>query len=152
VILFASSVGVPARRHTDDPKVLAGQNAFVGLGCGACHTPSLVTSATAPNLAHRSERIWPYTDLLLHDMGEGLADRRPEGDATGFEWRTAPLWGIGLADAVAGGHASYLHDGRAGTLTEAILWHGGEAVAARDGFAALPSTSRDALIAFLQSL
>jgi CxxC motif-containing protein (DUF1111 family) len=151
VTLFTSSIGVPARRNADDPKVVAGQRAFVAAGCGGCHTPTLVTAALA-NPAHRSQRIWPYTDLLLHDMGEGLADRRPEGDATGSEWRTAPLWGIGLADVVAGTNARYLHDGRARNLTEAILWHGGEAKAARDAFATLPLAERDALLSFLRSL
>jgi CxxC motif-containing protein (DUF1111 family) len=151
-VLFVSTVGVPARRQADDATVLAGQRSFVGLGCAACHNPSLVTAANAPNPAHRSQRIWPYTDLLLHDMGDGLADRRPEGEASGSEWRTAPLWGIGLANVVAGGNARYLHDGRARTLPEAILWHGGEAQSARDAFAALSAAERDALVAFLMSL
>jgi CxxC motif-containing protein (DUF1111 family) len=93
----------------------------------------------------------PYTDLLLHDMGEGLADGRPEGVASGREWRTAPLWGIGLTAEVSG-HTQFLHDGRARSLTEAILWHGGEAQAARDAFAALPAAERAALLAFLGSL
>ena len=95
--------------------------------------------------------IWPYSDLLLHDMGEGLADGRPEGAADGREWRTQPLWGIGLTEAV-NGHSFLLHDGRARNLTEAILWHGGEAEPARDAFAAMPKAERDALLAFLRSL
>ncbi|MEL6220393.1 MAG: di-heme oxidoredictase family protein, partial [Pseudomonadota bacterium] len=95
--------------------------------------------------------IWPYTDLLLHDMGEGLADNRPEGRASGREWRTPPLWGIGLTGAVSG-HSSLLHDGRARSLLEAVLWHGGEAQAARDAVVAMPKTDRAALIRFLESL
>jgi CxxC motif-containing protein (DUF1111 family) len=102
-----------------------------------------------PHLSH--QLIWPYTDLLLHDMGEGLADGRPEGEATGSEWRTPPLWGIGLTETVSG-HTLFLHDGRARNLTEAILWHGGEGEAARDKFAALPKADRDALLAFVNSL
>ena len=98
-----------------------------------------------PHLSH--QLIWPYTDLLLHDMGEGLADGRPEGEATGSEWRTPPLWGIGLTETVSG-HTLFLHDGRARNLTEAILWHGGEGEAARDKFAELPKADRDALARF----
>ncbi|MGL5008803.1 MAG: di-heme oxidoredictase family protein, partial [Paracoccaceae bacterium] len=95
--------------------------------------------------------IWPYTDLLLHDMGEGLADNRPEGRATGREWRTPPLWGIGLTAQVSG-QTEFLHDGRARSLLEAILWHGGEAQAARDAVVAMPAADREALVAFLESL
>ncbi|PTE15841.1 di-heme oxidoredictase family protein, partial [Pseudogemmobacter blasticus] len=95
--------------------------------------------------------IWPYSDLLLHDMGPGLADDRPEGRATGREWRTPPLWGIGLTARVSG-HTQFLHDGRARSLTEAILWHGGEAQPARDGFAGLSAEDRADLISFLESL
>jgi CxxC motif-containing protein (DUF1111 family) len=95
--------------------------------------------------------IWPYTDLLLHDMGEGLADGRPEGRASGREWRTAPLWGVGLTEVV-NGHTFFLHDGRARNLTEAILWHDGEARSARDAFAALSAEDRRRLIAFVNSL
>ena len=95
--------------------------------------------------------IWPYTDLLLHGMGEDLADNRPEGRATGREWRTPPLWGIGHTKAVSG-HTEFLHDGRARNLLEALLWHGGEAARARDGVIALSAIDRDALLAFLESL
>ncbi|NNC27621.1 thiol oxidoreductase, partial [Salinisphaera sp. USBA-960] len=99
----------------------------------------------------RFQLIWPYSDMLLHDMGEGLADNRPLANASGREWRTAPLWGIGLTELVSG-QESYLHDGRARTLEEAILWHGGEGQAARDGYAALDRADREALLRFLKSL
>ena len=97
------------------------------------------------------QKIWPYTDLLLHDMGDGLADNRPEGKANGREWRTAPLWGIGLTQTV-NGHTNFLHDGRARSLLEAILWHGGEAQDSRDAVTAIPRAERDALLTFLESL
>ena len=106
-------------------------------------------------LKHQPEQsfqlIWPYTDLLLHDLGPGLADNRPEGRADGQEWRTPPLWGIGLTAQVSG-HTEFLHDGRARSLLEAVLWHGGEAQGARDGVITLPTADRDALIAYLESL
>ena len=105
----------------------------------------------APDTQHQFQLIWPYSDLLLHDMGEGLADQRPEGQASGTEWRTPPLWGIGLTETVSG-HSFFLHDGRARNLTEAILWHGGEAQAARDAFAGMSQATRDNLLAFLGSL
>lgn len=151
VTFYSSTLGVPQRRDVDAPEVLRGKQHFYDLGCVACHTPKFVTSRDAPNPAHRFQLIWPYTDLLLHDMGDGLADHRPEGDADGYEWRTPPLWGIGLTETVSG-HTFFLHDGRARNLTEAILWHGGEAQDARDGFAALPKDARADLISFLESL
>ncbi|MGJ8558289.1 MAG: di-heme oxidoredictase family protein, partial [Sulfitobacter geojensis] len=95
--------------------------------------------------------IWPYSDLLLHDMGEGLADMRPEGRANGREWRTAPLWGIGLTETVSG-HSYFLHDGRARSLLEAVLWHGGEAANQRDAVIDMPAENRAALIRYLESL
>ena len=101
--------------------------------------------------AQKFQLIWPYSDFLLHDMGDGLADFRDEAQATGYEWRTPPLWGVGLTQTVSG-HTYYLHDGRARNLTEAILWHGGEAQTARDAFAGLPKAARDDLLAFLGSL
>jgi CxxC motif-containing protein (DUF1111 family) len=110
-----------------------------------------VTSRDAPQPEHRFQLIWPYTDMLMHDMGEGLSDGRPLGDASGSEWRTAPLWGIGLTEAV-NGHTFFLHDGRARNLTEAILWHGGEAEAARDAVVDATPEERAALIRFLESL
>ena len=89
---------MPQRRNVSDPHVLAGKQHFYELGCAGCHNPKFVTSRDATNPAHRFQLIWPYTDLLLHDMGVGLADHRPEGDADGYEWRTPPLWGIGLTE------------------------------------------------------
>ena len=123
-------------------------------------TPPAAPPATSPKYVTRRgnevgaldfQLIWPYTDLLLHDMGEGLADNRPEGVADGREWRTPPLWGIGLTAEVSG-HDELLHDGRARSVLEAILWHGGEAAPARDRIVALPASERDALVSFVNSL
>ncbi|MBU0644040.1 MAG: thiol oxidoreductase, partial [Alphaproteobacteria bacterium] len=118
-----------------------------------CHVPKFVThrleGATAAPQSF--QLIWPYSDLLLHDMGPDLADNRPEGRATGREWRTPPLWGIGLTAQVSG-VTSYLHDGRARSLLEAVLWHGGEAQAARDAVSLMSKSDRAALIRFLESL
>jgi CxxC motif-containing protein (DUF1111 family) len=151
VTFYASNLAVPVRRDVDDPNVLAGKEVFYSSGCISCHTPKYVTSREAAEPALRFQLIWPYTDLLLHDMGEGLADNRPEGAATGTEWRTPPLWGIGLSTTVHP-EAGFLHDGRARTLLEAVLWHGGEAEAARDAVVALAPEDRAALVAFLESL
>jgi CxxC motif-containing protein (DUF1111 family) len=151
VTFYSQTLGVPERRGVGDASVLRGKAAFYGAGCAACHVPKFVTSRDAPNPAHKFQLVWPYSDFLLHDMGEGLADHRPEGLADGYEWRTPPLWGIGLTQTVSG-HTQLLHDGRARDLTEAILWHGGEGQAARDAFAALSKSTRDDLIAFLESL
>ncbi|TGN53727.1 c-type cytochrome [Paracoccus liaowanqingii] len=148
---YARNLGVPARRAPGDPQVLRGKAVFHQLGCVSCHTPKHVTHRLTDRPEHSFQLIWPYTDLLLHDMGPDLADNRPEGRADGREWRTPPLWGIGLTEAVSG-HTQFLHDGRARSLLEAVLWHGGEAAPARDGVAALPTADRDALIAFLESL
>lgn len=148
---YLAHLAVPARRNTDDPDVREGERLFAAIGCGVCHRSALVTGVH-PRFARLSRRvIAPYTDLLLHDMGERLADHRPDFLATGREWRTAPLWGIGLAEKV-GEEVGFLHDGRARTLQEAILWHGGEAAAARRRFAGLSSQARGRLIAFLNSL
>ncbi|MBA5775881.1 c-type cytochrome [Stappia sp. F7233] len=151
VDFYSRNLAVPARRDFDDPQVLAGKAVFNDLGCASCHRPKYVTSRKADIAAHRFQLIWPYTDLLLHDMGEGLSDHRPVGSASGAEWRTPPLWGIGLTEIVSG-QESYLHDGRARTLEEAILWHGGEAEGARAGYAALAEEDRKSLIRFLRSL
>ncbi len=151
VAFYARNLAVPARRNVDDSQVLDGKKLFYETGCTSCHTPKFVTSRDAIGDAQKFQLIWPYTDMLLHDMGEGLADHRPEGDANGYEWRTAPLWGIGLTRDVSG-HTLYLHDGRARNLLEAILWHGGEAQAQRDAVVQMRAEERQALLAFLESL
>ncbi len=151
ILFYSRHLAVPARRDLYEEKTLQGKELFYEAGCIACHVPKFVTARDADEPALQYQLIWPYTDLLLHDMGEGLADHRPEGLADGREWRTAPLWGIGLTEDV-NGHSQFLHDGRARSLTEAILWHGGEAQAARDRFAAMTAGERTALIAFLSSL
>ncbi|MBC2834818.1 di-heme oxidoredictase family protein [Paragemmobacter straminiformis] len=151
VTFYARNLGVPDRPLAGDPTVLQGKRIFHESGCPACHTPKHVTARLTGQPEQSFQLVWPYTDLLLHDMGAGLADGRPEGRATGSEWKTPPLWGIGLTPQVTG-HASYLHDGRARSLLEAILWHGGEGQAARDRVTTLPAPDRKALIAFLESL
>lgn len=151
VTFYSQNLGVPQRRNVGDPQVLRGKQAFYEANCTPCHTPKYVTSRRAPTEAHKFQLIWPYTDLLLHDLGEGLADYRPEADADGYEWKTPPLWGIGLTETVSG-HTEFLHDGRARNLTEAILWHGGEAQKSRDAFAKMPKSQRDDLLVFLESL
>jgi CxxC motif-containing protein (DUF1111 family) len=124
---------------------------FHEAGCAACHQPNYVTSRQAEQEEHRFQLIWPYSDFLLHDLGGGLADGRRVGEASGREWRTAPLWGIGLTETVKG-HTYFLHDGRARNLLEAVLWHGGEAQAARDAVTAMQPEERANLIKFLESL
>ncbi|MGQ0566432.1 MAG: di-heme oxidoreductase family protein [Gemmobacter sp.] len=151
VTFYARNLGVPERRNVDAPQVLRGKAVFRALNCTGCHTPKQVTHRLRGQPEQSFQLIWPYTDLLLHDMGPGLADDRPEGRADGREWRTPPLWGIGLTGQVSG-HTQFLHDGRARSLLEAILWHGGEAQAARDRVVALPKADRDALVAWLESL
>jgi CxxC motif-containing protein (DUF1111 family) len=151
VTFYSRNLGVPARRDVDDQQVLHGKRLFHEAGCAACHTPKHVTARLDGQPEQSFQLIWPYTDLLLHDMGEGLADHRPEGRADGQEWRTAPLWGIGLTGQVSG-HTQFLHDGRVRSLLEAVLWHGGEAEPARDRVVAMPKADRDALIRFLESL
>lgn len=151
VNLYVNYISVPPQRHADDPSVQKGKKVFNQLGCQKCHTPYYVTGSHAPAKFNHAKKIAPYTDLLLHDMGEGLADNRPEGNATGSEWRTAPLWGIGLTKMVSG-YSHYLHDGRARSLLEAILWHGGEAQSQRDAVIDLDRNSRDQLLKFIESL
>jgi CxxC motif-containing protein (DUF1111 family) len=152
VVFYSRNLGVPVRRNPKAETVLRGKAVFGAIGCASCHVPSHLTGEATPDNPHLSrQRIWPYTDLLLHDMGDGLADNRPEREANGREWRTPPLWGVGLTQTV-NGHSFFLHDGRARNLLEAILWHGGEAERAREAFAKLPKANRDALIAFVNSL
>jgi len=148
---YARHLAVPARRWVDTQEVLAGKRAFHQAGCVACHTPSQRTGSDPLAAELSGQTIRPYSDLLLHDMGPGLADELPEFEAAGSEWRTPPLWGLHLAAHVSGTPA-YLHDGRARTLMEAVLWHEGEARAAREQVLALPKAEREALIWFLKSL
>ena len=151
VLFYTRNLGVPARRNVDDPQVLAGKTLFHRAGCQSCHVPQFTTAADAAEPELANQLIRPYTDLLLHDMGEGLADNRPEFEASGREWRTPPLWGIGLTQAVSG-HTQFLHDGRARNLLEAILWHGGEAEKARQIVLGYDQNERTALLSFLESL
>ena len=151
VVFYSRNLAVPGRRDIEAPQVLAGKQVFYDSGCTACHRPKYVTARDAVGPEQSFQLIWPYTDLLLHDMGDGLADNRPEGEANGREWRTPPLWGIGLTQTVSG-HTFFLHDGRARNLLEAILWHGGEAEPARQRVIALSREQREALLAFLNAL
>ncbi len=146
---YVGLLGVQSRRNLS-AQAATGQTLFASAGCTKCHTAQLTTSPNHPWAELRNQTIQPFTDLLLHDMGPGLASNMGEGVATGAEWRTSPLWGLSYGIAVSGGE-SYLHDGRARTLAEAILWHGGEANAAKEAFRTMNSSDRDALIAFLMS-
>ncbi|MFV0410513.1 MAG: di-heme oxidoredictase family protein [Paracoccus sp. (in: a-proteobacteria)] len=151
VTFYSQNLAVPERRQLDDPQVLRGKEIAYSIGCTSCHNPKFVTHRLEDQPEQSFQLIWPYTDMLLHDMGEGLADNRPEARADGREWRTAPLWGISLNKQVTGTE-SYLHDGRARSLIEAILWHGGEAEPARNAVISLPTEDRAALLAWLNSL
>ena len=151
VTFYSRNLAVPARRDVADPAVLRGKEVFYETGCTSCHTPAYVTHRLEDQPEQSFQLIWPYTDMLLHDMGEGLADHRPEARATGREWRTAPLWGVGMTERVSG-HTYFLHDGRARSLLEAVLWHGGEAQAQRNAVVEMAPEDRAALIAFLESL
>jgi CxxC motif-containing protein (DUF1111 family) len=151
IVVHGVALGVPARRHMEDPEALRGEELFTNAGCVRCHIPEMVTGTLEgwPELSNQT--IHPYSDLLLHYMGEGLADNRPEYEASGAEWRTPPLWGVGLIETV-NGHTFLLNDGRARSFAEAILWHGGEAETPRENFRKMPAADRAALIAFLKSL
>ena len=167
LVTYVSLLGVGARRNYDNQ---AGENLFAEIGCAGCHRPSMVTSQYHPLAELRGQTIYPYSDMLLHDMGEGLADNLGEGVASGAEWRTAPLWGLGLAKNVMLGdekgndsvslarrlddinRIGYLHDGRARTIDEAIRWHGGEAQSSKEAYEDLSTQSRDLLLEFLESL
>jgi CxxC motif-containing protein (DUF1111 family) len=150
VTFYTRTLAVPARRSVGSAVTDAGERTFARIGCGSCHLPELRTG-DSDVAGLRNQLIRPYTDLLLHDMGPGLADGRPDGLATGSEWRTAPLWGIGLVPVV-NRHMRFLHDGRARGLEEAILWHDGEARASRERFRRLPARERRELVEFLESL
>lgn len=151
LVRYVSLLGVNAQRSFSDPETQRGRELFKRARCTACHTESFTTSSFHPFAELRGQAIQPFTDLLLHDMGAGLADDLGELDATGREWRTSPLWGIGHTEGVSGGKA-FLHDGRARNLQEAILWHGGEAESSKEAFRKMPSEDRKSLIRFLQSL
>jgi CxxC motif-containing protein (DUF1111 family) len=151
VAFYTQTLAVPARRKLNDPTALRGETVFYAAGCDGCHTPTLRTGVLPGVPAVSGQVIHPYTDLLIHDMGPGLADGRPDFQASGSEWRTPPLWGIGLVETV-NDHTRFLHDGRAQSLLEAVLWHEGEAKAARDRVKRLPQRDREALITFLESL
>lgn len=151
LLFYTRHIAVPARRNADAPEVLAGKKIFYESGCNLCHQSTFITAVNKKLPQLSQQLIWPYTDLLLHDMGEGLADNRPEFLANGREWRTPPLWGVGLTKQVSG-DSHFLHDGRARTLLEAILWHGGEAEQAKLNVKNMPERDRDNLIHFLESL
>lgn len=149
---YTALLGVQARRDLDDAHALQGEILFGSAGCAKCHTPQFTTSFFHPMAELRGQTIRPYSDLLLHDMGPDMADNMGEGIAAGSEWRTSPLWNLGHTADVNGAGEAYLHDGRAQTLEEAILWHGGEADASKNAFCNMSATDRAALIAFLKSL
>lgn len=151
IVVYTLGLAVPARRAANDPDVRAGQALFTELGCVGCHVPRHETDGNGPLPELGDQTIYPYTDLLLHDMGPGLADGRPVASASGSEWQTRPLWGIGLLDAV-NGHTRLLHDGRARGVEEAILWHGGEAEGPKAAFMALSRRERAQVVAFVEDL
>jgi CxxC motif-containing protein (DUF1111 family) len=151
ITLYLQGLAVPARRNITAPAFARGEQLFAQAQCSVCHVPELKTGPKPALKAAADITLRAYTDLLLHDMGPELADGRPDFKASGSEWRTAPLWGIGLLRTV-NGHADLLHDGRARNVTEAILWHGGQAQPAREAFSAMPKADREALVRFVESL
>lgn len=151
ISFFLKTTAVPGRRNMNADQIRRGQKLFADASCAKCHTPKQRTGNVEDIPLISNQTFYPYTDLLLHDMGDGLADGYRDFEASGNEWRTAPLWGIGLTETI-NDNAYYLHDGRAQTLEEAILWHGGEAEQSKQFFLKLPKSDRDALIAFLRSL
>ncbi len=150
VIFYSQTLAVPARKGVSDASVVEGEEIFDTLGCSACHIARWTTGEHSV-LALSEQTILPYTDMLLHDMGGGLSDGRSDGTALPSEWRTSPLWGLGMIRSV-NPDAGFLHDGRARTIEEAVLWHGGEAAVARNGFVALDVADRERLLIFLKSL
>lgn len=151
VAYYIKTLAVPGRRNANDATVKSGKQLFISTGCSKCHVPSQTTAVDVVFPEVSNQLIYPYTDLLLHDMGADLSDNRPDFNATGNEWRTAPLWGIGLT-TIVNGHNNFLHDGRARSLTEAIMWHGGEAENSKITFRNLSKQNRDAILKFLNSL
>lgn len=150
IAFYCRTLGVPAPRDLDDENVKRGALIFEQLECAKCHVPKMQTGSF-DIAAVANQTIYPYTDMLLHDMGDDLADNRPDYLADGNEWKTRPLWGIGLTQVV-NGHTHFLHDGRAKNITEAILWHGGEALNAKNKFKQLSTENRNDLLAFINSL
>ncbi|WDR01702.1 di-heme oxidoredictase family protein [Devosia algicola] len=148
---YVSHLAIPTSDAVESARAITGRTIFGTIGCAACHVPSFVTSQRDDAAIFDGKQIWPYSDFLLHDMGADLADGVSVGAASASEWRTAPLWGIGLTEAVSG-HSYFLHDGRARTVSEAILWHGGEAAAARSEFQDLSDEERQALLEFLATI
>ncbi len=155
VVFYQATLAPPARRNAASSAVQRGQRLFAQAQCAACHRPSYITAqGPFPGLTSKAlagQRIWPYTDLLLHDMGPALADNRPDGLASGRQWKTPPLWGIGLIRDV-NGHQRLLHDARARGVLEAVLWHGGEAESAKQQVLKMRRAERDALVKFVESL
>lgn len=151
ILTYTRHLAVPMRRQLDEPAVQQGEQLFHQAGCANCHTPSYTTRADASDRELANQTIYPYTDLLLHDMGPDLADQHSEFQAAGNQWRTPALWGLGLTQTVSG-HTQMLHDGRARNALEAILWHGGEAASAKRHVLTYTAEQRTALLAFLNSL
>jgi len=151
VVIYLKTLRPPARRNESDPEVIQGEQLFSTIGCASCHIQEM---QSGPSLIEplNFKAVKLFSDLLLHDMGPDLADNFPEGDATGTEWRTTPLWGLGIVENVLGGTPFYLHDGRTSDLTEVIQLHQGEAQSSNNRFFALPGSDRGALLAFLKSL
>jgi CxxC motif-containing protein (DUF1111 family) len=159
IVFYSETLSVPPRRNIDDPEVKKGGMLFEKTGCVKCHSPSFTTASEYRSFSVdgkrikelENQKIYPFTDMLLHDMGPDLADGRRDFDASGSEWKTRPLWGIGATQIINPG-AGFLHDGRAKTLEEAILWHGGEALGVRTKFMELKKSQREQVIKFLESL
>jgi CxxC motif-containing protein (DUF1111 family) len=149
--VYQQLAGVPRARNQSDAAVIAGKKLFVSIGCESCHRMTLTTGTTSsPEVSN--QEIHPFTDLLLHDMGSGLADSYREFSASGREWRTTPLWGLGFSSTISSVRPTYLHDGRAKTIAEAIIWHGGEGRRAQEAFLRLKKSEREQLLQFLKSL
>ena len=151
VTTYLEFLGVPGRDYLDNPEVIRGEQLFKDSGCESCHRETFVTGTEQRQKRLHNQTIHPYSDLLLHDMGPDLADNRPSFDADGYEWRTPPLWGIGMVETV-NGHTRFMHDGRARNLEEAILWHGGEGEKSKIAYTELAKDDRESIIKFLKSL
>ena len=151
VVFYVRCVQTPIQRNATDPTVMHGNDVFTRIGCETCHQQTL-TTGYSPIASLSFQTINPFTDLLVHDMGPGLDDHYTEGSAQTSEWRTTPLWGLGLAGNVQGGNVYLMHDGRAHSIAQAIQMHGGEAAVSAANFNALSSGDRAALLTFLQSL